>query len=63
MKPVVTSAKVIPWEERLHGVAVEFSNGRKRTYCVGSREEAEREVRRLTKPTLGVVGATKPDEA
>jgi hypothetical protein len=47
----ITAAKIIPWEKTGQwGLAIVYSDGRESTYRVGTRAQAEAEVRRLSIP-------------
>jgi hypothetical protein len=43
----VMGARLVPWDG-CWGVAVDYERGKHGAYPVGSREEAEKELRRLT---------------
>ena len=52
-RSTVLKAKVIPWEpdDGLWGVSLTHKSGREKSYMVGNRAEAEKEVKDLLRPT------------
>jgi hypothetical protein len=53
--PEIIQSRVIPWDA-VWGVAIHYAGGRKVTYPVGSREDAERELLDLRPPWPKPVG-------